>query len=264
MRRIVLFALVVFCLGGFAYGQGRSNDGWRGPQPSGAYGLVWNNAKRAWEVVESRAVQAYQERRHEQQRHDAALRREWEAHYRAAYAERAYPSSWLARSLRESANQASMERARAEAAVRLRAQNDRQYIYGNRVTTVPTRDQWIRPNSVDNRTRSWPLGRSLSERERSANEYRDRALEQVREKSRQIERAGRSGRPTGELVREHKQALDNYVKGVVEASRARRDATDRNGANDKTPRDSQRSRDSGSGDKQSWQDRQREIFSSRP
>jgi hypothetical protein len=43
-----------------------------------------------------------------------------------------------------------MERARAEAAVRLRAQNDMRFIYGSRASTVPTRQQWLRSSPVNN------------------------------------------------------------------------------------------------------------------
>jgi hypothetical protein len=204
-------------------------------------------------------------RQQEMPNYDAALRREWEANYRAAYAERINPSSWEARSLRQAANQASMERARAQAAVQLRDQNDMRSIYGNRVTTVPTREQWIRPGPVNNRVIPAPRqNRQVSDSERGANENRDRALDQMRDKGRQIERAVQSGRPTADLVREQKQAMDRYVEGVREASRAKREAAERNGSNDRTPRDSQPSRDSRDSAKESWQDQQRERADRRP
>ncbi|HYX72343.1 MAG TPA: hypothetical protein VE732_06205 [Nitrososphaera sp.] len=94
---------------------------------------------------------AYQVRRNEQQRYDTALRRELEARRLAAYAGRINPSSWGARNLRQAANQASMERARAVAAIRLRDQNLMRSIYGNGVSTVPTREQWLRTSRVNNR-----------------------------------------------------------------------------------------------------------------
>jgi hypothetical protein len=155
MKRIALCALVLVCLGSISYGQGPwSNDGWRGPRPRGPYGAVWNGAKRVWEIVEppirQAVVRAYEERRNEQLRYDAALRWEWEAHQRAAYAERTNPSSWQAQGLRQAANRASMERARAEAAVRLRTQNDTRSIYG--VSLGPNRQEWIRPSPVNNVT----------------------------------------------------------------------------------------------------------------
>jgi hypothetical protein len=203
-------------------------------------------------------------RQQEMPRYEAALRREWEAHRRAADAERFNPLSWQAERLRQAANQASMERARAEVAVHLRAQSDMRSLYGNGFSPVPTRQQWVRPGPINNRVSSWPRqDRPISDRERTANEGRDRALDQMRDKTRQIERAIQSGRPTGELVREHKQAMDDYVRGVFEASRARREAREQNGGNDRAPRDSQPSHQSGSTDK-SWQDEQRERADRKP
>jgi len=109
---------------------------------------------RAWEAARQQAVraqQAYREAQNARQRYGDALRREWEADRRAAYAEWVNPHSVQARGLRQAANQASMERARAEAAARLRHQEFARHVHGNGVSTVPTRDQWLRSSPVNNR-----------------------------------------------------------------------------------------------------------------
>jgi hypothetical protein len=65
-----------------------------------------------------------------------------EADRMAAHAEWHNPRSAEARTLRQAARQASIDRARAEAAVQLRTQNGMRS-FG--VDTVPTRQQWIGP-----------------------------------------------------------------------------------------------------------------------
>lgn len=59
------------------------------------------------------------------QRFNGALTREYEARRQADYAERYFPNTPIARSYRQAANAASMERARAELAYRLQAQQGR-------------------------------------------------------------------------------------------------------------------------------------------
>jgi hypothetical protein len=109
--------------------------------------LTLEALKRKAEMTE----QAYHEAQNARQRHSTALRREWEANRRAAYAEWVNPHGAEARGLRQAATQASMERARAEAAARLRHQEFTRHFYGRGVSTVPTRQQWVRTSPVYNR-----------------------------------------------------------------------------------------------------------------
>jgi len=108
--------------------------------------------------------------------------------------------------------------------------------------------------------------RGAQDRERAARDNMQRSLDTMRDNRRAIERAVQSGRSAdiGARVREYNRSLDNYVERVREASRARREAADRNGGNDRSPRESHPSRDSGSSDRHSWQDRQREWADRKP
>ena len=173
MKRIVLSALVLCCLGVTAYGQRRPIS-----LRQQAQRIAWEQAKRAWEIQRGQWEQAYRERQNERQRYDDALRYEWESHRRAADAERRAPYSWQAERLRQEASRASMQRARAQAAVELALQNSMRSIYGNRVTTVPSRQQFIPvPNQNarsghDNSDRGGP---------RDYNEAVDRAKREFRD-----------------------------------------------------------------------------------
>ena len=285
IKRIVLCSLVLFCLGNVSYGQGPwSSEGWRGPRPRGAVRIASEAAKRAWEIGSAQVQQAYRERWNEQRRYDAAVRREWEANRRAAYQERVSPSSWQAESLRQAANQASMERARAEAVVRLRAQNDRRLLYGNRFTTTPTRQQWVRPSSVNNRPSLWPQDRPVTDRERAAISARERASARATDAYRAYDKAVREGRDPSVHVREFDKASMDFVTHAFESTEVGRDAAARNAARekaangsrqsrestgrseprDRAPNDSRQPRESSTSDKQSWQDRQREQADRRP
>lgn len=204
-------------------------------------------------------------RQHELPNYDAALRREWEANRRAAYEERVNPSSWQAERLRQTANQASMERARAEAAIRLRAQNDIRSLYGNGVSTVPTRQQWTRPSPVNNRASSWLQGRQVSDRERAAIAERDRASARASDAYRAYDKAVREGRDPREHIREFNKASTDFVTHAFETTEVGRDAAARNAAREKAANDSRQPRESNSAsDKKSWQDRQREWADRKP
>jgi hypothetical protein len=65
-----------------------------------AWRLATEQANIQWEMRKRQIEQAYQERQNAQLRYGAALRREWEAHRRASYAQWRNPYSSEARSLR--------------------------------------------------------------------------------------------------------------------------------------------------------------------
>ena len=116
----------------------------------GDYFVQRGEERRERERVE--AARREQERRN----YSLALQRESEAHRRAAHAERVRPYSWQAERFRQDANLASMQRARAQAAVQLTNQNSLRS-YG--VSPVPTRQQWFPP---------WAASRRQSTRPQSA------------------------------------------------------------------------------------------------
>lgn len=197
---------------------------------------------------------------HAQRQFETARRREVDAWSQFQNARQRNPYDPDLRRSYDVAMRTSMERARAEAnrnLVRERNIWAVPYTYG-----VPNRNQWLRqpPNA---RIPSPPRDRMISDRERTANANRDQARDRMHGNMREIERAVREGRFTRDSVRDYNQSMKDYLDTVREASRARREAADRNGSRDTSPRDSPQSRDSGSKDK-SWQDHQREIFDRRP
>jgi hypothetical protein len=127
---------------------------------------------------------------------------------------------------------------------------------------TPSVQDYLRSRS----RRSFSLENDL---ERAPNENRDQALNQMRDKRREMEAAVGSGRRRANLVREYNQSIDNYAESVRQDSRARREASAGNGGNDRAARDSQQSNaadrhaDSQDRDSRSWQDRVRDLMDSR-
>lgn len=218
---ILSFLLLAF-LPSDLYGQGR-----RRVTPGEIYRL-WEQQERArWQ----RQIEG------PTQRLNNAFSREAEAHRQAAYAERYFPNTPIARSYRQAANAASMERARAELDYRLRTERNR----------VITPDETYRYNLWYDKV------------------MRDRGGAQSRKGDLPFSRNSDNRRDPSDRV---ERTISGYgyggpVKGKIQDRLTPSGDNDRGGRTDRGS-NSDSTRGSGGGDKKDWRDSQREWADRRP
>lgn len=129
---ILSFLLLTF-LSGDIYGQNGPWGPWPPSSPRYPRGrpispwgqaarIAREQARRAWQEQKRQIEAGWEQDRIVRERYGNALRREREAHWQAQYAERYFPNTAIARSYRQAANAASMDRARAELTYTMRVQ----------------------------------------------------------------------------------------------------------------------------------------------
>ncbi len=269
--------------------------------PRGRPMSPWGQAARiareqAWRYVQEqkRQIEAgWEQHRVEGERYGNALRREQEAHRQAEYAERYFPNTAVSRSYRQAANEASMNRARAEITYMNRTQETmRRWGISSTPPDWMRSGQWTteRRGSPQSRKGDLPFSRQFDNRrnpsdrvERTISGYgygprvtgkiqdrlstsdNDRGSPQSRKGDLPFSRQSDNRRDPSDRV---ERTISGYGYGprVTDKIQDRLPATSDNDRGGRTGRssDSGSTRSSGDGDKKDWRDAQRERADRRP